>query len=146
MAKPRTRIHVEQVVWDLPIEQVWSLVSSFGSIKAWMPSIRWCTIDGHGVGATRTVMAFVGVAHETLEVLDDKEHHISYRIQDWNPSPLPAKGGFGTWKLESKGENSTQITWIADAEQVEVESIPEIQKVYEPFMKECLAGLKKALA
>ncbi|KIW90819.1 uncharacterized protein Z519_08602 [Cladophialophora bantiana CBS 173.52] len=144
MTTQRTKIHEERVVWDFPIEAVWSLVSSFGAIQAWMPSITYCAVDGHGVGATRTVIGLAGEVKETLEVLDDKEHFISYRIND--PVPLPAKGGFGSWKLESKGENKTSIAWTADAEEVAVEAIPELQKVYEPFMKDCLAGLKKALS
>jgi hypothetical protein len=48
--------------------------------------------------------------------------------------------------LESKGENSTLITWIADAEEVDAQGVAKIQPLYELFMKECFDGLKKALA
>lgn len=144
MANKRTIIHKEQVTWDIPLEAVWSLVSSFGAIQAWMPSINYCAVDGYGIGATRTVVGLAGEVKETLEVLNDKEHVIIYRIQD--PVPLPVKGGFGSWKLERKGENQTQVTWRAEAEDITPEALPEVQKIYEPFMKECLVGLEKALS
>lgn len=137
-------IHEEKATWDLPLEAVWSLVSSFGAIQAWMPSITYCAVDGYGIGATRTVVGLAGEVKETLEVLDDKEHILSYRIQD--PVPLPVKGGFGWWKLEKKGEKRTQVTWRAEAEDIKPEAVPVVLKIYEPFMKECLVGLEKALS
>ncbi|KAJ9646681.1 hypothetical protein H2204_000373 [Knufia peltigerae] len=151
MSKPRTKIHQRQVKWDFPVEEIWSLLSSFGANKAWMP-IKSCTIDGHGVGATRTVMArgdmteSASFAYETLEVLDDERHHISYRVQDEHREGLPVRGFFGNWKLESQGANSTLLTWWIDAEQVTPEAIPELIETLGPFMDKSLEGLKRALS
>ncbi|OQV00132.1 hypothetical protein CLAIMM_05670 [Cladophialophora immunda] len=140
----RTVIRVEEDIFDHPVEHVWSLLSSFGAIQAWMPSIQWCTINGQGVGTVRTIMSMAGVQQETLEVLDNDTHYISYRIKD---SPvLPMKGGFGNWKLESAGEGKTKVTWIADAEEISPTGIAEMVPIYEGFMKESMAGLKKALS
>lgn len=140
----RKEIHVEGKIVDIPIEQVWSLASSFGSLKAWMPSIKWSTLEGDGVGAVRTLMSMAGVAKERLEILDQKNHVISYRILD--PIPLPAKGGYGTWRLESLGEEKTKITWTADAEEVDDEGVAFIKPLYQGFMQDSLAGLEKALS
>ena len=109
-----------------------------------MPSIKWCTVQGEGVGSVRTVMSFGGTVDERLEVLDHKNFVWSYRIMD--PHALPMKGGFGTWKLQSVGENKTKATWIADAEEVDDDGMATIQPIFAPFMKESLTGLKKALA
>lgn len=142
----RRVINTESVTINLPVEQVWSLASSFGGIKAWMPSIKWLTIEGEGMGAVRTVMSLAGIAHEKLEVLDNKNHYISYRILD--PIPLPVKGGFGSWKLESIGEEKekTKVTWVADAEEIDDEGVAFIKPIYAGFMKESLAGFCKALS
>ncbi|EXJ63304.1 uncharacterized protein A1O5_11625 [Cladophialophora psammophila CBS 110553] len=140
----RTVIRIEEDILDHPVEQVWSLVSSFGAIQAWMRSIKWCTISGQGVGTVRTVMSMAGVQEEILEVLDNDAHCISYRIKD-NPF-LPMKGGFGNWKLESIGGGKTKVTWIADAEEINTDGVAAIAPIYEGFMKESIAGLKKALS
>lgn len=140
----RREIHTVQEIINVPIEQVWSLASSFGAIKAWMPSIKSVTIEGNGVGAVRTVGSMAGLVQEKLEVLDPSNHVISYRIVD--PTPLPAKGGFGTWKLESIGENKTKVTWIADAEEIDDAGIAFIKPIYEGFMADSLAGFVKALS
>ena len=140
----RREIHIEEEIVNIPIEQVWSLASSFGAVKAWMPSIKWASIEGDGVGAVRTLMSMAGVAKERLEIFDHKNHVISYRILD--PIPLPAKGGYGTWRLESLGEEKTKITWIADAEEVDDDGVAFIKPLYQGFMKESLAGLVKALS
>lgn len=140
----RTVIRTEEDVFDLPVEHVWSLLASFGAIKAWMPSIKWCEISGHGIGSTRTVMSMAGVAEEKLEVLDDETHSISYHIKDI--PALPIKGGYGSWKLESLAENKTKVTWHAEAEEISPEAVAQIAPMYEGFMKESIAGLKKALA
>lgn len=140
----RTLIRTEEDIFDLPPEYVWSLLSSFGAITAWMPSIKWTKINGDGVGSVRTVMSIAGEQQETLEVLDHDKHYISYRIKD---SPvLPMKGGFGNWKLESVGQDKTKVTWIADAEEISPESVAVIAPLYEGFMKESMAGLKQALS
>lgn len=139
----RTVIHIEEVDIDHDIEHVWALASAFGAIAAWMPAIKWCTVQGEGLGAVRTVMSFGSTVDEKLEVLDHQEFVWSYRIVD--PVVLPMKGGFGTWKLQSAGENNTKVKWIADAEQVDADGVATIQPIFAPFMKESLAGLKKAL-
>lgn len=137
-------IHKEEIIIDLPIEQVWSLVSAFGALVAWMPSIKWCTMEGQGeIGSVRTVMSLAGEAKEKLEVCDHAKHEFSYRIMD--PLPLPAKGGFGNWKLQYINEDKTKVVWVADAEEVSPEGVAVIQPLYEPFMKESLAGLEKVL-
>lgn len=140
----RREIHVEERIIDAPLEQVWSLASSFGALKAWMPSIKWGTIEGDGVGAVRTLMTIAGVAKERLEILDQKNHVISYRILD--PIALPAKGGYGTWKLESLGEEKTKVTWTADAEEVDDEGVAFIKPLYQGFMSDSLAALAKSLS
>lgn len=145
----RTVIHIEKAELDHPVEHVWSLVSSFGAIKAWMPAVKWCMTDGHNVGSVRTVCSLAGEAKEKLEVLDDESHTISYRVLD--PIALPMTGSRGTWKLErcsGSGEDKerTNLTWIADAETVDPEGLATLQLLCEGFMKNCLSGLKNALA
>lgn len=139
----RREIHVEERIIDAPLEQVWSLASSFGALKAWMPSIKWGTIEGDGVGAVRTLMTIAGVAKERLEILDQKNHVISYRILD--PIALPAREATarGNWKALVK---KTKVTWTADAEEVDDEGVAFIKPLYQGFMSDSLAALAKSLS
>lgn len=109
-----------------------------------MPSVKGVTIKGEGVGAVRTVNSMAGSVDEKLEILDPVNHVISYRIVD--PTPLPAKGGFGTWKLKSIGEDKTEVTWIADAEEIDDAGVAVMKPIYEGFMADSFAGLVKALS
>lgn len=109
-----------------------------------MPSIKWCEIKGEGIGAVRMVMSMAGEAVETLEVLDPKSHRIAYRIKDI--PAIPAKGCYGTWVLQSVGDEKTKVTWNAEAEDVSSEAVTQLNPFYEGFMKESLDGLQKALA
>lgn len=144
MSAQRTKIHQDELTLNIPIDQAWSLVSAFGAIQTWMPSIKWVTVDGEGIGATRTVSGLAGEVQEQLESLDSKAYSLAYRILD--PVPLPLKGGFGNWKLEKLGERSTRIIWTADAEDIEPDAVPKVKEIYQPFMKESLAGLGKCLS
>lgn len=81
---------------------------------------------------------------EQLQVWDPKTHTVSYRMLD--PTGMPAKGAFGTVSLEAKGEKSTGITWVADAEEVDEESAKVMGGVFTPFIKKSIGGLKSTLA
>ncbi|KAJ9643329.1 hypothetical protein H2204_002225 [Knufia peltigerae] len=147
MAPPRTKVLEKQVTWETPIEQIWALLSSFGALKAWMP-IKSCTVDGHGIGTVRTVMAggvaaSASRAYETLEVLDQEQHLISYKVE-FEGGQVPTL--YGNWKLESRGEGSTTVTWWIDSKEATEDAIPAIAATFEPFVLEALRGLKKALS
>ena len=140
----RTLICKESDTIDSTVEEVWSILSAFGSIKAWMPTIDSCTTDGIQVGAIRTVYSGGNALKEQLQVWDPKTHTVSYRMLD--PTGMPAKGAFGTVSLEAKGEKSTGITWVADAEEVDEESAKVMGGVFTPFIKKSIGGLKSTLA
>jgi hypothetical protein len=139
----RKEIHVEEEILNFPIEQVWSLAASFGAVKTWMP-VDWATVQGDGVGAVRTVSVQGGVAKEQLEVSDHEKYVIIYRMLD--PIPLPAKGAYGTWKLQSLSEHKTKFTWIAGAEEVDEDGVAFIKPIYQGWIKASLEGFVKALS
>jgi len=138
----RRMIHQETDIIEHPVEDVWALVSSFGAIKAWMPAVESCSVDGVGVGAVRTVHTPGNIIKEKLEFFDPTAHTISYRQLD--PTGLPMSGGFGTIRLEAKGK-TTKITYLVDAEEVDDASKETIQAIFKPFLLASIAGLKEVL-
>lgn len=109
-----------------------------------MPSVKWVTVKGLGVGAVRIVMSMAGEAEETLEIFEPEAYRMAYRIKDM--AAIPAKGCYGTWVLESAGDDKTKVKWNAEAEEITPEATAQLDPFYASFMKECLQGLEKALA
>jgi hypothetical protein len=54
-------------------------------------------------------------------------------------------GGYGTVILDAKGEKTTQITWIADAEEVDNAGKEIIKAMFKPFILSSIGGLKEVL-
>ncbi|CAM6004987.1 unnamed protein product [Sphagnum balticum] len=139
----RSIVHQETDVIQHPLENVWALVSSFGAIKAWMPFIDSCSIDGVGIGAIRTIQVSGDTMKERLEVVNPDTFTISYRLLE--PTGLPISGGYGTIRLDSKGEKTTQITWVIDAEEIASASKQIVVEKFKPLILSSIDGLKEVL-
>ncbi|CZR65566.1 uncharacterized protein PAC_15466 [Phialocephala subalpina] len=143
MSQPRTLICKEVVTINQPIGNIWAIISGFGGIKTWMPAIDSCSVEGDGISAVRTVSLKGRKINEQLEVCDAESHTISYRLLD--PTGFPMLGGFGTISLVAQSANQTQLTWIADAEEVGGGGIAKIEPVFAPFIRENIATLQSHL-
>ena len=108
-----------------------------------MPSLDSVSTDGEEVGSVRTIYWSGNLTKEKLELRDNETHTISYRMLDSNI--LPMKGGFGTVNLEQKSKDQTQITWIADAEEIDEAGIEAIRAIFNPFINVSIEGLREAL-
>lgn len=131
-----------------PIAAVWSLCSSFGAIKGWMPGIDVCHIQEDkpqppSYGAVRAVANLGMVMEETLEIFDVKEHYTSYCLKD--PCPWPLKGCRGSLKLVALDENTTEITWSTDAEEITPEVIAVVTPQLIPFFQSGIAEARRIL-
>ena len=139
----RTLIHREEDTISLPVDNVWAVVSAFGAIKTWIPTIERCKVEGQGIGAVRTV-EFGGTSmQEKLEQLDPQTHTISYRFVD--PTGMPLEGGYGTISLKAVNDDTTSITWVADAEKVSDEGKQILTGMLSTFIQKSIRGLKDAL-
>lgn len=77
--------------YDFSAEKVWAVAGDFGGLKAWMPGVLACRVEGSGAAdkggdAVRIVDVFDGsVTIERLNSLDDQTMTYGYSI-------LEAKG------------------------------------------------------
>lgn len=140
----RTLIYQEVDTIPSPIGHVWAILQGFGGIKAWLPTIDSCEVEGEGIGAVRTVVSGGNPVKERLEVYDPDKHTVSYRLLD--PTGLPMEGGYGTVSLAEEGEKSTKIIWTSDAEKIDEQGIQTIRPIFEVFIKKSIGGLKEVLA
>jgi len=125
------------------VEKAWRVVSDFGGIADWMPTVSHCTVEGEGIGAVRTVTQAGTDFKKVLQILDTEKRTISYRIID--PTPFPMKGGNGTIHVEQHGERESLITWTCDAELIDEAGLLMVRPVMEGFIRSCIVGLKAAL-
>ncbi|KAH6955743.1 hypothetical protein BKA56DRAFT_603576 [Ilyonectria sp. MPI-CAGE-AT-0026] len=135
---------------DQPIEMVWAIVGAFSGIKCWMPGIDSCEVfpnekgEINGIGATRRVRNTTEnmFVKETLEILDNKNHYISYRLHD-DGHGFPFKGCRGNNKLTAKGENCTEFKWWTDADEISPEGVEFAAPKLAPFFKQGVGELRK---
>jgi uncharacterized protein YndB with AHSA1/START domain len=139
----RTLIHREEDTINLPVDNVWAVVSAFGAIKTWMPTIERCRVEGEGIGAVRTVEFGGNSMQEKLEKLDSQNHTISYQFVE--PTGMPLEGGYGTISLKAVNDGTTSITWVADAEKVNDEGKQLLAGMLSTFIQKSIVGLKGAL-
>jgi len=133
-----------RVVKTLPfaIGEVWGVISGFGALRTWMDAAESCALEGHGVGAVRTVKAMGGVTRERLVACDPASYTLGYVLEE--PNILPAKGVQGEMSLRSLSKNQTEITWASKAESFSAPA-KELANLIGPFYEGSIASLERAL-
>ncbi len=95
-----------------PLSLVWDLVSDFGRVDRWSAGPVTCTVEGHGVGAIRTVRALDRTVRERLEEWDPVEHRLSYSFVDRVPLPVAEL----RVTIQLAGDEVTTIRWSASGD------------------------------
>jgi len=127
-----------------PIERVWACFADFGDLSAWAPGRSRVAVDGHGVGAIRTVGGEGGPpVRERLEAYDPEGHTFSYAMLG---SPFPFTDYVATVRLHDLGSGRTSIDWSstfeprgAEPEQV-AQMIAGVYRMFVARLKETLAS------
>ena len=124
-------------------DAVWEVIRDFNGLGKFMESIARSTMDGSGVGATRT-LTFVGgsIIVERLESLEDAKHTLSYAIIQGD---LPLEGYLSTMALRDLGQGKCELAWSST---FEPKGAPEadVVKMIEGVYREGFAGLKRLFA
>jgi carbon monoxide dehydrogenase subunit G len=131
-----------------PIGQVWAVIAAFGAVKAWMPDVASCALDGDGsAGSVRlvTLKGAPGVVAERLEALRPADHTVVYSIL--TPAQMPVEGFLGTITLTAAGEGATRLAWRAQTEKVTGgATVADLAPTVDAFYRNSLRGLKALLA
>ena len=88
------------------IDEVWKLVGDFGGLIEAMGLP--VTVEGEGVGATRSISMGAEPTVERLEELDAKAKKVVYTIQS---STLPVADYVSTMQLSDAGGGRTKLVW-----------------------------------
>jgi hypothetical protein len=139
---PTASIHDELVA---PIERVWACFADFGDLSAWAPGRTRVPVEGHGVGAVRTVGSDDGrpPVRERLEAYDPASHTFSYAMLE---SPFPFADYVATVRLRDLGHGRTAIDWSSTFEprglptQQVTDMIEGIYRLFVARLKETLGA------
>lgn len=97
---------------DAPAAMVFADVSDFGNL-ARLDIVATCTVNGHGVGAIRTVTfadAALGRVVERLEAYDPVGRTFSYSIIN-DDCALPVSDYLATVRVIEDGEHGCVLSW-----------------------------------
>src|SRR5262245_60414981 len=126
-----------------PIERVWTCFADFGDLSAWAPGRSRVPVDGHGVGAVRTVAGDGGPpVRERLEAYDPAGYTFSYAMLE---SPFPFTDYVATVRLRDLGGGRTSIAWSSTFAPRGLQA-DEVARMIEGIYRMFVARLKETLA
>lgn len=100
--------------YDHDADRVWAITGDFGGLKAWLPGILACRVEGAGVGqAVRIVDVFDGsVTRERLAALDDTARSYSYDLLE--AKGIDASANYrATFTVTPLAGDRCRIDWVA---------------------------------
>lgn len=97
-----------------PADKVWEMVSEWGGTHKWIPGVGVVTVEGEGVGSTRSAdldpaTGFPGRISERLESLDPDGMHLEYRVV--GNSPLPVTDYVAEMSVVRADSETSTVTW-----------------------------------
>ncbi|MEM7469211.1 MAG: SRPBCC family protein [Pseudomonadota bacterium] len=97
-----------------PAEKVWRMVSAWGNTHEWIPGVGPVTVDGSGVGATRSAeldpaTGFPGRITESLDAFEEDAHSFRYSIV--GQSPIPIENYVAEMQVHKVDGQSCDVTW-----------------------------------
>lgn len=100
--------------YDHDADRVWAITGDFGGLKAWLPGITACRVEGEGVGnAVRIVDVFDGsVTRERLAALDAAARRYSYDLLEAKGIDASAQY-HATFTVTPLGAGRCRIDWQA---------------------------------
>lgn len=129
-----------RTVIDAPAENVWSVISDFGSIENYVNAVQDCSVEGTGIGARRTLtLNDGGKLVERLENLDDSSRTLTYKIVS---GPLPVDNYISNMKVNEISTNQCEIVWTSSFVASGV-SDDEAKQIIEEIYNMGFEGLKK---
>lgn len=122
-------------------DRVWELVRDFGGVQRYAAGIEKCSVEGHGLGAVRTLGLPGGLSlQERLEALDDAGRRLSYAIV---AGPIPVSSYLATLEVCDEG-SGCRIDWSSTFEAKGI-SDDQARGMIEGVYKGGIVGIQRAL-
>ncbi len=100
---------------EVPADQAWSAIRSFGRLDVWFPSMAECRIDGEAIGAIRylTLDGGLGSITDHLIALDESQRRLTYERTE---SPFPVTSYVGNVEVFESFDGLAIVVWTIDFE------------------------------
>lgn len=116
---------------NVPIGELWAVISSFGCEKLWFPDMKSVDLKGFGIGSVRTYIFHEPgrVAWERLDFVDSENYLVRFSVfrNDLITEAV------GTMKLEAVSESQTTFMWKAEVALLPGLVKEELQKQLDPM-------------
>lgn len=131
---------------NAPVDEVWAIISAWGSERLWFPGVAVSSVKGFGIGSLRTLTfadANMSVS-ERLDSADPATHTLSYSIlQDDDRMKNPR----ATLSLEAiGGGDQTQFTWTGFSDWVDPEYQPTLATMLEAMYNATIDAVSKIVS
>lgn len=123
------------------------MISEWGGTHKWIPGVGPVTVEGSGVGSTRSAdldpaTGFPGRITESLESFNDDAMTFSYKVV--GQSPLPIKNYLAAMKIETQTEDACEVTWESTWEVAGELSEAELVEAFEGLYALSLENVRQA--
>jgi hypothetical protein len=129
-----------------PVDEVWAIISAWGSERLWFPGVAVSSVKGFGTGAVRTLTfaaADMSVS-ERLEAADPTTHTIFYSILQ-NDDRM--KNPRAQMSLEAiGGGDQTRFTWTGISDWVDPEYQPTLTAMLENMYNETIDAVSRIVS
>lgn len=120
------------------IDKVWKRLSSFDKVESYFPIVNKSSIDGKGIGSTRTCEIYLGNQTfqiiETIKDFDESRHLFTTMLRE---GPVQLRGMVFTFQLIDKTDKKTDLTITTEVIN------PDSQSMARNFFEMMGQGLKK---
>ena len=128
-------------------DKVWAMISEWGGTHKWIPGVGPVTVEGSGVGSTRSAdldpaTGFPGRITESLVSFDDKAMTFSYKVI--GQSPLPISNYLAVMKIAKQSHDNCEVTWESTWEVAGELSEEELIDAFEGLYALSLENVREA--
>ncbi len=130
---------------NAPADKVWKTVGAISNVEQYIPMIKSSTVQGSGLGATRTCIVTnekgeeMGKIEEDIIKFNDDEKTYSYSITS---GPFPVESYVGTVKVTDLGNNMCELEWSSNCKAKGMTE-EEVSNMLHDVYSSILNGLKK---
>ncbi|KAI8654466.1 hypothetical protein NCS57_01192000 [Fusarium keratoplasticum] len=136
--------------FDAPIGRVWAIVAAYGSEALWMPNVAKATLDGFGVGSTRSLYIQNGPdggeswdnepVRELLVAASGDDHSLRWQVfNDY----IGNNESYSGVRLESISEERTRMTWYGETDLPDGPDRQNLGAFLEGMYRGCMEAIAK---
>ena len=129
---------------DVPIGEIWAVISSFGCEKLWFPDMKSVDLKGYGIGCVRTYIFHEPgrIAWERLDYVDAENHLIRFSVYR---NDLLTEA-VGTMKLDAVGKDSTAFMWNAEVDLPDGLTKETLRKQLDPLFEGLIDAVRESIS